>query len=287
MAISRHNSASGSFSSSSSGSATLTAAIGEIVVLQAAQEKTTGAVATVSSISDGTGNVYAKRFSASQAPTPTFNASQGHEVWWTYVANTLTAASITVTLSGAIDDATILVAGYQGFTGTAYQTNPWDTNASLPATAQSTGTSLPTLSGVSTDSTAGMLLMGMSSVPTNAVPDPPVGFTALTGSPVLNNGAVLAMQGQFADLAYSSAQSAASFTMQGVSANGWIFYVDALTIPAGGGGDTLMPQICLLSRDEHPNLRRTLTGWRRRHSGIIARNRQLLIPGQRGILRAA
>lgn len=236
MALSRHNSVKGNSSTTASLTATgFTAAIGEIVVVHITHEQTSGAVKTVSTVGDGTANVYTKRFSASQVPEPVSSASEGHEVWWAYVANTLTTATITVTMSAAIDDATVIVSGYQGFTGTAYQTAPWDTNASLPATAQNNvGASLATVSGVSTTSTAGMLLAGFTSVDTSHSPLEPSGFTEVQRA--INNGAVLSIQGALADSVYSSAQSSGTIAQQtsgGGSCIGWIFWVDALTIPSG------------------------------------------------------
>lgn len=238
MAISLHNSASASISTASSLSANLTAAIGEIVVVSIAQEDVSGAVKTVLSISDGTANVYAKRFSASAsgAAEPAFGASEGFEVWWAYVANTLTLGTITVTMSAAIDDAVVIVAGYQGFTGTAYQTAPWDTNAFLPKTAQATTTSAATASGISTTSTAGMLLAGACSSDFSQTQAAPSGFTLVQS--LVNSGASNAEQNGLFQLSYSSAQSSITVTDTGPS-KGWIFYVDALTDQGSGVTQTL------------------------------------------------
>src|SRR5260221_14224078 len=111
MAISLHNSNSATPGGASplTGPA-LTAAIGEIVVIQIDHESVSGTVPTVSSISDGTGNVYAKRVSATRAPDPIYSASEGFEVWWAYVANTLTASTISVSRSASVDDAVIIAA---------------------------------------------------------------------------------------------------------------------------------------------------------------------------------
>jgi hypothetical protein len=234
-AISLHNSATGQSSDpATTVSATLTAAAGEIVIVEVNNEVVSGAVKTVTGISDGTTNVYTRRFSASQAPEPFAGASEEFEVWWAYVANPLTAATITATLSGTIDDAVIITAGYQGFTGTAYQTNPWDTNASLPKTAQSAAVSFASVSGVSTNSTAGTLIAGLGSLDSQT-PGDPTGFS-LVGQ-LKNTGATNEVQGTLWNEAYSSAQSSVTVTTT-AGTNGWIFYVDALTSPAGGGGAT-------------------------------------------------
>lgn len=232
MAISIRNSAQGISSSTSSlASTTISATIGDIIVIQINHEATTGnPVRTVSSIGDGTANVYTQRFAASQSPAGS-GAAEGFEVWWAYVANTMTAATITVTMSGNIDDATVIAAAYQGFTGTAYHTAPWDINASLPATAQSLILSQPTVTGVSTTSTVGMLLFGWGSLSTNSSVGAPAGFTEEQRA--INNGAVLAMIGTLYDLAYSSAQSSITIaTAGGTAPTGWIAWADALTSPA-------------------------------------------------------
>lgn len=236
MALSRHNAATGQASGSTTVSATLTAAIGEIIIVLVDQEITSGAVLTVTGVSDGTANVYAKRFSASAtgAAEPLYGASEGFEVWWAYAANTLTAASVTVTLSGTMDDAVIVVAGYQGFTGTAYQTNPWDTNASLPKTAQAATNTAASATGITTTSTAGILLAGHGTLDFGQIPSAPTGFS-LAGQ-LTNAGGANSAQGGLFDSVYSSAQSSITVTTTGQSTSGWIFYVDALTIPAGGGG---------------------------------------------------
>src|ERR1700674_2204881 len=98
MALSRHNSVISTPSSTSTPTVTsFTAAIGEIVVVQIAHAEVT-TIATVSSISDGTANVYAKLFAASRAPAAEYNAAMGIEIWWAYCANTLTSATITITM---------------------------------------------------------------------------------------------------------------------------------------------------------------------------------------------
>lgn len=238
MAITLHNSFVNSASSTSSltGAGTLTASIGEIVVVTIHHESVSGAVPTVVSISDGTANVYTKRTSASQAPEPEFGASEGFEVWWTPVVHALVAVPYTVTMSSSIDDAVVIAAGYQGFTGVTYLTNPFDSNASLPKITQSSSATVtaPTASGISTTSTAGMLLSGQTTC-SGATVITPSGWTLVKTA--FNSGASNQMQGLLADLAYTSAQSGLSVT-GGSGLKGWIFYVDALTDQGGGGGVT-------------------------------------------------
>lgn len=233
MALSRHNAATGSSSGTTTVSASLSVTVGEIVVVHVNQEVVSGAVKTITGVSDGV-NTYAKRYSDSVtgAGEPKWGSSERMEVWWAYATQTATLG-IVATFSATIDDAAIAVAGYQGFTGTAYQTNPWDANASLPKTANSTsGTA--TVSGVSTDSTAGILIAAFGSADDGALPSVPTGFS-LAGE-VRNTGGTNAIMVSLSDKVYSSAQAAATVAMTGTAPLGWIFCVDALTIPAGASG---------------------------------------------------
>lgn len=229
MAITLHNSAlNNSASGTTTIAATLTASIGEIVVVKVTNEAVSGAVKTVSTVSDGTANVYHKRFSATQVPEPGFGASEGFEIWWAYAANALVAATITATMSGTFDDAVMIVAGYQGFTGTAYQIVPWDINISLPATAQDNTASIttPTVSGVSTTSTAGMLLAGYATT-FNGFPAAPTGFTLVQQG--FNSNGTNEITGGLFGKVYALAQSSVTIATTTNAVRGWIIWADALT----------------------------------------------------------
>lgn len=218
------------------------ASVGEIVVITVAQERPTsggGTFATVSSISDGTANVWHKRFASTLTPG-SLGSYNGFEVWWTYVANPLLNATINVTMSSQVDDFNLIVAGYQGFTGTAYQTNPWDSNVSLPASASTNTTNVSaTISGISTASTAGMLLVSVASDDFQNTPNTSgvTGLTWLQGG--LNNNAINAQQNTLYDNAYTSAYSSASFSIPtsggpvAPNINTYIMWADALTDQSG------------------------------------------------------
>jgi hypothetical protein len=83
------------------------------------------------------------------------------------------------------DAATMVVFAVKGFTGTLYQTKPFDTNSSLPATASATiGVSgNPEVSGVSTDLDKTMIFCveGNSATTTSMSTHTGTGFTFLTG----------------------------------------------------------------------------------------------------------
>lgn len=172
---------------------------------------------------------------------PFFGAAVGFEVWWAYVANALVAATITVTMSAEIDDAVVVAAGYQGFTGTAYQAAPWDTDASLPVHGSTTAQSQPTFSGLSTASTAGMLLFGYGSVDTSNMAAAPTGWALVEQG--INNGAANSQSGTLYELSYSSARSALSATTQPNEPHGWLAWADALNSPSGGGGGGVVGKV--------------------------------------------
>ena len=59
--------------------------------------------------------------------------------------------------AGILNNMSIIVSCYSGFTGTAYETNPWDTNVSLPAGAVNAGATGGTLT-TNTTSSSGILI---------------------------------------------------------------------------------------------------------------------------------
>lgn len=244
MAISLHNSSVGVFQPGSGTIfVTLSASVGEIVIAQINSENPSGSAPVVSGISDGTANVWHKHFSTTQVPESNLGSSESFEVWWTYAANALVAANIIVT-SNVTDDTVLICAGYQGFTGTYYQTNPWDKNVSLPASAfgyTPTLTSTPSVPGVSTSTASGMLLFGVGSCDFTNTMSAPTGFALVKQA--IQSGGTNAQQGNLFNLAYSSAQSSVTITGTGSALAGWIAWADALTDQQGAttflepGGD--------------------------------------------------
>lgn len=130
------------------------------------------------------------------------------ELWWASAPTALGSTTFTVTLAGSTD---AIVLSCFGVLGCHSQSNPWDSNVSLPAGAQNGNTSwTPSLTGISTSQANDFLIMfvgadanfaGSTTVPTS--------FTSI------NKNA----QGhfEFADLAtayqgVTSAQSNQTFT---------------------------------------------------------------------------
>jgi hypothetical protein len=155
------------------------------------------------------------------------------EIWWAYAASSFNA-TITATIGGwssvGSSNLTMVAFAVTGFTGTAYQTNPWDSNIALPAVAGWMGnsgaaTSTPT-AAVSTTS-ANTMVLGFLAFLENTSPTAGSGFTTVNG--------VLQTSGNNYAYAYveyenfTSAQNALSIATTGALVN-WIFIGDALSV---------------------------------------------------------
>lgn len=138
-------------SSTTTGSASLTTADTNdiIVVVITNEDAPNAAIRTVSSVT-ATGLTFAPR-STVVLGTPTY---QEGEVWWALAAAKLSAVAITVTLSGATDDAAIVAFGVNG----ANTASPWDTNSLLPATTTGAAGLAPYLNGFSTSNPDDMII---------------------------------------------------------------------------------------------------------------------------------
>ncbi len=108
------------------------------------------------------------------------------ELWWAYAAAQLTNEVITITFDSAVDNASF---NYIAVGNALTPTNPWDSNASLPATASNSGTSVvPTqVTGVSSSASSGGLIVAVwgstqSGITNPAFPTPGSGYTAPTPS---------------------------------------------------------------------------------------------------------
>lgn len=149
-----NGSASGTFSATTSGTCSLTTTGAAIIVVAVCLERTSaqGSNATVSSVSGGS-LTWTRRAQTQQHFSTTTNQYLTVETWWAYAASALSAATITVTASATVDDASILAFGV---TGAASTTAPWDANASLPAAASSATAPTP---GVAISTTSGNALV--------------------------------------------------------------------------------------------------------------------------------
>lgn len=221
MTISIDASASSNFSSSSSDSVSLTTTLTNdiVVVIVGYAINGGGTPPTVSSITDTAGLTWTRRGGAS-------GLTNGHssvvDVWWAHAASVLTADSITATLSGSIDDGTLVAIAVNG---AASLTAPFDTNASLPATGVTSGS----LSGVSTTSSEGLLLDAVGTSANNTPTLSSLWTQILSWN---NRGAVNFWLGAAGWEAISSALSSSSVTLLSGSAS-FLAYLDFIpgTLP--------------------------------------------------------
>lgn len=99
------------------------------------------------------------------------------ETWWAHVPTALTSCVITALhTGGAWGESAIIAKGISGADFTA----PFDPNVSFPGTANDTSSSVPTVTGLTSTATAG-LVFGIVGLPLNLDPGntPGAGFTYL------------------------------------------------------------------------------------------------------------
>lgn len=168
MALALDGYAGGQFSGTASGTASLTTTgTNDIIIVCVHNEASTAQ--SVQSISDSAGLSWA-RVANVQGVGGSSYVNNG-ELWWALAPAALSADTITVTLTGAIDDATIIAFGVSGAT----LSNPFDPNASLPAVAVNTAAPSVTFSTTQNDT----FIIGFTG--TNSSPVPSIsGLTAIT-----------------------------------------------------------------------------------------------------------
>ena len=135
----------------------------DIIVVHVFNESASPSIYTVSGITDSAGLSWAKRSATTSPDMVQYgggSAGVDDEVWWALATSTLSSDTITVNLSGTTDCISAVAFGVNG----ANISNPWDTNASLPAKAiRVGGVSAPSVSGISTTNTNAMILGFMGS----------------------------------------------------------------------------------------------------------------------------
>lgn len=120
----------GSITGTSSGTISMTTALTNDIIVLLVHCENTGSTQTVSSVtSSGLTWALRKRISFNNTND---SLQQNMEVWWAYSSAALTSSVITVTLSGTTDRAALMAFGVNGCNSFAA---PFDTNASLPASA--------------------------------------------------------------------------------------------------------------------------------------------------------
>jgi len=207
---------------SGSGTVTISLSAGSVLLVCAHQVHAT-VTETVASVTSAN-LTFAKRTGASHSRINSAGNDTWHqemEVWWAYVPSALTNEVITVTSSGTPTNATIAAVECQGVEDPS---SPWDTNASLPASADG-GATVPTVTGITTDASkpVGFMFEGT----TEPAGGPDTGWTSMGASPS-NGGATLS---EIRDVyqAFSSAQSGASWTWT-AGVGDWMVVADAFSM---------------------------------------------------------
>jgi hypothetical protein len=209
----------------SSGSANTTATIStangsdEVCILAAAESVSGGTIRTVSSVA-GAGLTWAQR-AAIQQPNSTFGAHLNMETWCAPAASALSGQVITVTWSGAYDDACMVAWGVHNQNVAA----PFDTNGSIPGTATvpaSTGTAA-TIGGISVSSPSNTFVIGAVASPVTNDSGDPAGFTRIAF--IQNGNGTNSISCLVDYLVYKP--SAATITWPNVI-NAWSLIVDAI-----------------------------------------------------------
>jgi flagellin-like protein len=195
-----------------------------IVVLVTNEDTTNHVLRTVSSVT-GTGLSFAKRSGGTIGTSPYSDA----EVWWAVAASPLNTEDITVTLSGATDDCSIVAFGVNG----ANTASPWDPNVSVPAVATATTASIPSVSGVSTSNAHDMVLgfTGVLSSADAAFPTETVGsgFTLATAAQVNTGGTGRSeAAAEYKIVSATQASSTVAFGTTTDAADNWVMIGDAI-----------------------------------------------------------
>ena len=215
-------SATGSFTSAASGTVTLTTSLSNdvIVVMVEDEDVNNAVVRTVSSVT-ATGLAFAHRSTGSINASPYTET----EVWWAAAASALSSKTITVTLSGSIDDASIVAFGVSG----ANTATPWDANGALPATATGASSANPTVNGVSTSNANDMLLgftgLSLPGSGTPATETAGAGYTLIQTQ--VNGGATGASEAAAEYKVVAATQSSVSVAFATANTN-WIMTGDAI-----------------------------------------------------------
>jgi hypothetical protein len=207
-------SATGQFSLTNTGTVSLTTSTANVIILTVHNQK----VASAQTVSTVTSShlTWARRTSDAWVDTVTVFADENMEIWWAHASGPLSSEVITVTLTGAIDDASMVAFGV---TNCATPTAPWDSNGAVPAFADNVSSSPAnvTVSGVSTTSTSPMVI-GFIATGGSYSPGIPTGTTSIASVRNVGGSTGYSYSSAFYHN-YSSALSSASFTTTSTSGN--------------------------------------------------------------------
>jgi hypothetical protein len=227
--------------------AALTTATLNTIVIVAANAEWLTAVGSAGTITGVTGAslTFVKRSGLTYQDTATGAGSSWNdtEVWWAFSSAAITAQTFTVTFSkpgnNNFDDSSVIAFTVTGFTGTLYQTVPWDINGSLPATAFGQTVSIPTATGVSTTATATMVI-GVASTAGAGTFNVGTGYTLIASAVNTAGSNISKTGGEFQN--FAAAQSGLTVAC-GTNLNGWTMLADALAVAGGVAAATSRAQL--------------------------------------------
>jgi hypothetical protein len=198
---------------SSIAKAITTSLTNDIIIAYIATTETGAAAKTVSSVAGGslTWTKY-----VSQAGTTAGGNGRNLEVWWALATGTLSAVTITATLSGNATEATIIVHGLHG----ANLTTPFDVNASSPSMVTNFTASATVPSILLSTNNANTLFIGVIS--NNAAP-----FTEGSGYTLTQTSSATLFNSQLERRPFTSVQTDTAVNWI-ESKTGWNFIVFAV-----------------------------------------------------------
>jgi len=210
---------------------------GSILVVMAGSERVTSAAAHATiSVSSATLGSFSKRADGSIDGVGQSSAFSYAGYWWACAPNALTNEIITIEFSTTIDDAAGMAFAVSGFTGTAYQTNPWDQNASLGQASLTTATILTTPHAAAISTTnANTMLLGICLGPFsgNLLASSP--FTAIGVGNVKNSGGTNQFSGAMESNVVSTTQTSLAVQIgDGSAVDTWMMWADALSESGSG-----------------------------------------------------
>jgi len=225
--------ANANFSGTATGNVSLTTTQPDDIIVAIVHTETTGAngYRPVGSVTDTAGLSWQRRAQYQWAGGRNSN-SNTLEIWWAHAPAALTADTITAHISGGnVDDATILAFGVAG----ADIDEPFDTNASLPASATggASSASTPSLAGVSTDAARELILAVAGSPRSGGTSSSPADFTTLAN---FTNGGGTDWSSQQSEYKLATAPLDNALVAFGTAFTilNWGLIVDAIKAPAAG-----------------------------------------------------
>lgn len=204
--------------------ATLTTTLTDDIIVAIVEMHSNSLTSTVSGVS-GAGLTWARRSSVTYAVANFAGDLLTHEVWWAHAPSALSAQVITASFAniGSAAYQTITVFGVNGCS----VATPWDSNVSLPASANSATATQTTALTVSTTNTNTFLLTMLSD------DHNPAAYTADAGDTLIysyQSSPYLTSASEYKVLAAALSSSAIT-PFSGQATDNYIIQIDALQGP--------------------------------------------------------